>query len=171
MDYMDSNKIGQRIENKLIHALGRTISEATNDEIYKAAAECIRDDIMISWADSRKRVQEQGVKKLYYMSAEFLMGRAFSNNLISQGLYEAYREAFWEMGLDFDSWSYLLRQAPWQSGSIRPQNTGRWPAAAAGGPPPRCRRAPGPPLWRRCRRPPASPAPPARWCCPCSGPR
>lgn len=30
------------------------------------------------------------------------MGRAFSNNLISQGLYEAYREAFWEMGLDFD---------------------------------------------------------------------
>ena len=78
MDYMDSNKIGQRIENKLIHALGRTISEATNDEIYKAAAECIRDDIMISWADSRKRVQEQGVKKLYYMSAEFLMGRAFS---------------------------------------------------------------------------------------------
>lgn len=33
MDYMDSNKIGQRIENKLIHALGRTISEATNDEI------------------------------------------------------------------------------------------------------------------------------------------
>lgn len=102
MDYMDSNKIGQRIENKLIHALGRTISEATNDEIYKAAAECIRDDIMISWADSRKRIQEQGVKKLYYMSAEFLMGRAFSNNLINQGLYEAYREAFWEMGLDFD---------------------------------------------------------------------
>lgn len=84
MDYMDSNKIGQRIENKLIHALGRTISEATNDEIYKAAAECIRDDIMISWADSRKRVQEQGVKKLYYMSAEFLMGRAFSNNLINK---------------------------------------------------------------------------------------
>ena len=42
MDYMDSNKIGQRIENKLIHALGRTISEATNDEIYKAAAESIR---------------------------------------------------------------------------------------------------------------------------------
>ena len=36
------------------------------------------------------------------MSAEFLMGRAFSNNLINQGLYEAYREAFWEMGLDFD---------------------------------------------------------------------
>lgn len=46
MDYMDSNKIGQRIENKLIHALGRTISEAANDEIYKAAAECIRDDIL-----------------------------------------------------------------------------------------------------------------------------
>lgn len=52
---MDSNKIGQRIENKLIHTLGRTISEATNDEIYKAAAECIRDDIMTSWAEQQKK--------------------------------------------------------------------------------------------------------------------
>ena len=55
MDYMDSNKIGQRIENKLIHALGRTISEATNDEIYKAAAECIRDDTMISQGRQQKK--------------------------------------------------------------------------------------------------------------------
>lgn len=92
MDHTGSSKIVQRIENKLIHALGTTISEATNDEIYKAAAECIREDIMTSWADSRKRVQEQGVKKLYYMSAEFLVGRAFSNNLINQALYEAYRD-------------------------------------------------------------------------------
>ena len=84
MDYMDSNKIGQRIENKLIHALGRTISEATNDEIYKAAAECIRDDIMISWADSRKRVQEQGVKKLYYMSAAETTKRCINDNNCSK---------------------------------------------------------------------------------------
>ena len=60
MDYMDSNKIGQRIENKLIHALGRTISEATNDEIYKAAAECIRDDIMISWGRQQKKGTRAG---------------------------------------------------------------------------------------------------------------
>lgn len=103
MEQVESKKIAKRIENKLIHALGTTISEATSDEIYKAAAECIREDIMTSWADSRKRVQEQGVKKLYYMSAEFLMGRAFSNNLINQGLYETYRAAFWEMGIDFET--------------------------------------------------------------------
>lgn len=102
MEQTDSQKIIKRIENKLMHALGTTIGEATDDEIYKACAECIREDIMTLWADSRKRIQEQGSKKLYYMSAEFLMGRAFSNNLINQGLYEAYRAAFWEMGLDFD---------------------------------------------------------------------
>ena len=102
MNVTDSKQIVQRIKSKLIHALGTTIGEATNDEIYKAAAECIREDIMTSWADSRRRVQEQGAKKLYYMSAEFLLGRAFSNNLINLGLYETYKAAFWEMGIDFD---------------------------------------------------------------------
>ena len=102
MNVTDSKQIVQRIKSKLIHALGTTIGEATNDEIYKAAAECIREDIMTSWADSRRRVQEQGAKKLYYMSAEFLLGRVFSNNLINLGLYETYKAAFWEMGIDFD---------------------------------------------------------------------
>lgn len=103
MNVTDSKQIVQRIKSKLIHALGTTIGEATNDEIYKAAAECIREDIMTSWADSRRRVQEQGAKKLYYMSAEFLLGRAFSNNLINLGLYETYKAAFLEMGIDFDA--------------------------------------------------------------------
>lgn len=56
MNVTDSKQIVQRIKSKLIHALGTTIGEATNDEIYKAAAECIREDIMTSWADSRRRV-------------------------------------------------------------------------------------------------------------------
>ena len=63
MNVTDSKQIVQRIKSKLIHALGTTIGEATNDEIYKAAAECIREDIMTSWADSRRRVQEQGGKE------------------------------------------------------------------------------------------------------------
>lgn len=103
MNQTDNSEIVQRIKSKLAHSLGTTIGEATNDEIYKAAAQCVREDIMIAWADSRKRVQEQRTKKLYYMSAEFLMGRAFSNNLINLGLYEKYKEAFLEMGLDFDA--------------------------------------------------------------------
>lgn len=102
MNQTQSKEIVKRIESKLIHSLGTTLEAATNDEIYKAAAGCIREDIMTAWANGRKKVQEQGVKKLYYMSAEFLMGRAFSNNLINEGLYEAYRAAFWEMGIDFD---------------------------------------------------------------------
>ena len=105
MKAVSSNKVKDiitKIENKLINTLGTTLEDATNDDIYKAAAGCIRDDIMAKWADSRKKVEDTGAKKLYYMSAEFLMGRAFSNNLINAGLYDDYRQAFERMGIDFD---------------------------------------------------------------------
>lgn len=97
-----ADRIIKKIENKLINALGTTLEDATNDEIYKAAAGCIRDEIMMLWAAGKKKAEEQGVKRLYYMSAEFLMGRAFSNNLINLGVYWDYREAFQKLGLDFE---------------------------------------------------------------------
>lgn len=71
MDYMDSNKIGQRIENKLIHALGRTISEATNDEIYKAAAECIRDDTMIYGQTAEKGYKSKELRNFTICQSNF----------------------------------------------------------------------------------------------------
>ena len=105
MKAVSSNKVKDiitKIENKLINTLGTTLEDATNDDIYKAAAGCIRDDIMTKWAAGRKKVDDKGAKRLYYMSAEFLMGRAFSNNLINAGIYEDYRQAFERMGIDFD---------------------------------------------------------------------
>ncbi len=95
-------QIAAKIEHKLINTLGTTLEEAANDEIYKATAGCIRDDIMTKWAESRKKSDAQGVKKLYYMSAEFLMGRALSNNLINMEMYKDYRQALWKLGIDFD---------------------------------------------------------------------
>lgn len=105
MNICDSNRIDgiiEKIQNKLINALGTTLEDATNDDLYKAAAGCIRDEIMTTWAAGRKKTEEQRAKRLYYMSAEFLMGRAFSNNLINKGLYQDYREAFKKIGIDFD---------------------------------------------------------------------
>lgn len=96
------DRIIQKVENKLINALGTTLEDATNDDIYKATAGCIRDEIMMTWAAGRKKMEDQGVKRLYYMSAEFLMGRAFSNNLINKNRYLDYRKAFEKMGIDFD---------------------------------------------------------------------
>ncbi len=105
MNICDSSRIDgiiEKIQNKLINALGTTLEDATNDDLYKAAAGCIRDEIMTTWAAGRKKAEDQGAKRLYYMSAEFLMGRAFSNNLINKGLYQDYREAFKKIGIDFD---------------------------------------------------------------------
>ena len=95
-------EIISNVENKLNNNFGTTLEEATRDELYKAGAGCIRDDIMHLWTKSRKKTEDLGLKKLYYMSAEFLMGRAYSNNLINSGVFRDYKEAFEKMGIDFD---------------------------------------------------------------------
>jgi starch phosphorylase len=96
------NEIKDAVERKLSHSFGTSLEEATREELYKAGAGCIRDEIMQKWSKSRKKIEDSGAKKLYYMSAEFLMGRAFSNNLINAGVFEDYKTAFKEMGFDLE---------------------------------------------------------------------
>ena len=61
----------------------KTMEEATPQEIYQAAAYAIKDAIVDHWMTTQKAAAEQDPKIVYYMSMEFLMGRAFGNNLIN----------------------------------------------------------------------------------------
>lgn len=61
MNICDSSRIDgiiEKIQNKLINALGTTLEDATNDDLYKAAAGCIRDEIMTTWAAGRKKAED-----------------------------------------------------------------------------------------------------------------
>ena len=93
----------EEIIKKLRRSVGVTLDEATPENIYQAAARTVRDLIMDRWADSIKEVHKKNAKRLYYLSAEFLMGRALSNNMINLGLYDAYKDVLAELGFDLDT--------------------------------------------------------------------
>ena len=90
----------RNIIGKLKRHFGRSIEDATLDQVYKATAMCVRDEMMEKWIDANAERERRGLKQLYYMSAEFLMGRALTNNMINLGAYRTYTEALAELGFD-----------------------------------------------------------------------
>ena len=93
-------EIRRRIELRVRREFGVTAESAVLPQIYQAAALCVRDDIMDVFAAERERSQTSGDKCVIYLCAEFLIGRAFSNNLVNLGLYDTYVAALGEMGYD-----------------------------------------------------------------------
>ena len=80
----------------------KPLDEATPQEIYQAVSYAVKDDIIDRWIATHKVYKEKNVKKVYYLSMEFLMGRALGNNLINLGYYDDIKEALDEMGLDIN---------------------------------------------------------------------
>ncbi|WP_026507761.1 glycogen/starch/alpha-glucan phosphorylase [Butyrivibrio sp. MC2013] len=80
----------------------RTLEEATPQQIYQAASLAIKDQIIDQWMDTQKAMEEQDPRIVYYMSMEFLMGRAFGNNLINLRAYKEVAEVLDELGIDLN---------------------------------------------------------------------
>ena len=80
----------------------RTIDEATPQQIFQAVSYAIKDVIIDDWIATQKQFDETGAKKVYYLSMEFLMGRALGNNIINLGAKKAVKEALEELGFDLN---------------------------------------------------------------------
>ena len=80
----------------------KTLEEATEQQIFQAVSYAIKDVIVDSWMDTQKAFEEEDPKMVYYMSMEFLMGRALGNNLINLKAYKDVEEALDELGVDLN---------------------------------------------------------------------
>ena len=80
----------------------KTIEEATQEQIFQAVSYSVKDVIIDNWLATQKAYDEQDPKILYYMSMEFLMGRALGNNLINLCAYGEVKEALEELGFDLN---------------------------------------------------------------------
>ena len=80
----------------------KTIEEATQEQIFQAVSYSVKDVIIDNWLATQKAYDEHDPKIVYYMSMEFLMGRALGNNLINLCAYGEVKEALEELGFDLN---------------------------------------------------------------------
>ena len=101
-EVFDKKKFKKEVEANVRMLFRRTIEEATSQQIYQAVAYSIKDEIIDNWIETHKEYAAQDKKMVYYMSMEFLMGRALGNNMINLTCYDGVREALEEMGFDLN---------------------------------------------------------------------
>ncbi len=78
----------------------KTLEEASQQELFQAVSYAVKDVVMDEWMATQHAFDKQDPKTVYYMSMEFLMGRALGNNLINLCAYDEVKEALEEIGLD-----------------------------------------------------------------------
>ena len=80
----------------------KNLEEATPQQIFQAVSYAVKDQIIGDWMDTQKAYEDEDPKMVYYMSMEFLMGRALGNSIINLQAYKPVKEALEELGLDLN---------------------------------------------------------------------
>ena len=93
-------QIKSELLEKLSTSFGSGLDEATDEQIYQALALMVRDEVMARRSASRGVRKQTGAKKVYYLSAEFLVGRALHNNMVNLVNEKNYLRALEELGID-----------------------------------------------------------------------
>ena len=99
----DKKLFKQEVLNNLKTQFRVELDNASQQQIYQAVAYALKEWIIEDWMDTQKTYEEKDPKILYYMSMEFLMGRALGNNLLNLGAYGEVKEALEELGIDINA--------------------------------------------------------------------
>ncbi len=99
----DKREFKKQVKENVKLLYRKNFEEANSQEVYQAVALAVKDDIIDNWLATQKVMEEKDPKIVYYMSMEFLMGRALGNNLINLCEYNEVREALDELGFDIDA--------------------------------------------------------------------
>ena len=90
------------VTNNIKTLFRKELHEANPQELYQAVSYAVKEAIIDDWIETQKKIDKEDPKIVYYMSMEFLMGRALGNNLINMTAYKEVKEALEEMGIDLN---------------------------------------------------------------------
>ena len=98
----NKEKFIEDVKENVKNLYRKTLEEASQLEIFLAVTYTVKDVIIDDWLATQKAFDKQDPKMVYYMSMEFLMGRALGNNMINLKMYKEVKEALGEIGLNLD---------------------------------------------------------------------
>lgn len=99
----EKKQFKKEVESNVKNLFRKTVDEANPQQLFQAVSYAVKDVIIDDWLASQKVYEEEDPKMVYYMSMEFLMGRALGNNLINMTAYTEVKEALDEMGIDLNA--------------------------------------------------------------------
>lgn len=97
-----SSEFKDLVYHYLKYSVGKDREDASQHDLFNAVAFATRERLIDIMLDTEKRYQEQDAKRLYYLSMEFLMGRALGNNLHNLEIFDLCKDALIEMGVDIE---------------------------------------------------------------------
>ena len=100
---VDKEFLKQEIEKFVRIEFRKEMAGADEYELYYAVCMAVKEYIVDSWIRTHNRYREKNVKKMFYLSMEFLPGRILGNNLMNAGMYQAVREVLEETGVSIDT--------------------------------------------------------------------
>ncbi len=100
---IDKAELKKKIIYNVRTLFRKTMDEATEQQVYQATCYAVKDIIIDEWIASQKQYEKQDAKTLYYLSMEFLMGRALGNDLINIGARDEVADVLNEMGFDLNA--------------------------------------------------------------------
>ena len=100
---IDKKHLKETIIDNVKVLFRKEVSEASNEQVYQALSYAIKDIIMDEWIATHKEYDKQDAKVVYYMSMEFLIGRALGNNIINICAVDTVKEVLDELGFDLNT--------------------------------------------------------------------
>ena len=92
----------ESVKSNLKTLYRQTLVDATKQQVFQAVSYAVKDTNIDNWMETQKVYEEEDPKMVYYMSMEFLMGRALGNNMINLTEYKEVKEALEELGFDLN---------------------------------------------------------------------
>lgn len=99
---IDKEEFKKEVQENVVRLYRKEFKEASNEEIFQAVSLAVKDVVIEDWLKTQKAMDEEDPKIVYYMSMEFLIGRALGNNLINISAYNTVKEALLELGVDIN---------------------------------------------------------------------
>jgi starch phosphorylase len=104
---IQADMVAQKVRHYLITTMGRTEDEASDEEFYRAFSSTFREEIMINWTATNHTLKKPQLRRLYYLSMEYMPGRLFGNNITNICATDLVKRVMKSLGRDFETISHM----------------------------------------------------------------